>query len=101
MSCIKIVIQRVSHLSATASKIGGVSASAERVGGLTAMIDSTLNERSALATTQVASAVAHNLHHAFATAINICPEDLVNSCFGAGYWIEDKPWSESDAWREL
>ena len=24
----------------------------------------------------------------------------ISSCFGSGSWSEDKPWSESDAWRE-
>ena len=24
----------------------------------------------------------------------------VSSCYGAGYWIEDYPWSATDAWRD-
>ncbi len=23
----------------------------------------------------------------------------VRSCFGKGYWINDKPWVDTDAWR--
>lgn len=23
----------------------------------------------------------------------------INSCFGAGYWGGDKPWSDEDGWR--
>ena len=25
----------------------------------------------------------------------------INSCFGAGFWREDKPWSGTDGWRKL
>ena len=25
----------------------------------------------------------------------------VNSCFGAGFWRNDKPWSGTDGWRKL
>lgn len=25
----------------------------------------------------------------------------VKSCFGRGYWINDKPWSNKDVWRNL
>lgn len=35
-----------------------------------------------------------------ADIIEICPISYVSSCFGAGYWIEDYGWSESDAWSE-
>lgn len=24
----------------------------------------------------------------------------VKSCFGAGYWIEDKPWYGDEAWKD-
>lgn len=24
----------------------------------------------------------------------------VRSCFGAGYWVEDKPWLDDEAWKE-
>jgi hypothetical protein len=23
----------------------------------------------------------------------------IRSCFGRGYWINEKPWSNTDAWR--
>lgn len=26
-------------------------------------------------------------------------KDVVSSCFGAGYWINDKPWLNDDNWR--
>ncbi len=25
--------------------------------------------------------------------------EAVNSCFGSGYWIREKPWSRADAWK--
>lgn len=25
--------------------------------------------------------------------------ELVNSCFGSGYWINDRPWINSDGWN--
>lgn len=25
--------------------------------------------------------------------------EAVASCFGSGYWSNDKPWSNTDAWR--
>lgn len=25
---------------------------------------------------------------------------LIRSCFGSGYWIQDKPWIGTDAWKE-
>ena len=24
----------------------------------------------------------------------------IKSCFGRGYWINDKPWSDRDAWAD-
>jgi len=30
----------------------------------------------------------------------IDPNDFVNSCYGGGYWVEDYPYSETDAWVE-
>ena len=24
---------------------------------------------------------------------------IARSCFGSGYWINDKPWLNTDAWR--
>ena len=26
--------------------------------------------------------------------------NAVRSCFGAGYWIDDYPWSDTDGWKE-
>lgn len=25
---------------------------------------------------------------------------LVRSCYGKGYWIEDKPWLDNDTWKD-
>lgn len=25
--------------------------------------------------------------------------EAINSCFGKGFWINEKPWNNSDAWR--
>lgn len=25
--------------------------------------------------------------------------EAVNSCFGSGYWIKEKAWSNTDSWR--
>ena len=25
--------------------------------------------------------------------------EAVNSCFGKGYWIDEKPWNNEDAWK--
>jgi hypothetical protein len=25
--------------------------------------------------------------------------EAVNSCFGSGYWVREKAWSQTDAWR--
>lgn len=25
---------------------------------------------------------------------------IVNSCFGAGYWVDDKPWLDDEAWKD-
>lgn len=30
----------------------------------------------------------------------VCPVNLVTSCYGGGYWSENLPWSETEAWRE-
>ena len=24
--------------------------------------------------------------------------EIINSCFGAGYWVNDKPWLNDEAW---
>lgn len=26
--------------------------------------------------------------------------EAVKSCFGKGYWIENKPWLDRDSWRD-
>ena len=26
--------------------------------------------------------------------------EAVSSCFGSGVWREDKPWKDTDAWKE-
>lgn len=26
--------------------------------------------------------------------------EAIRSCFGKGYWIEGKPWVDSDPWKE-
>lgn len=26
--------------------------------------------------------------------------EAINSCFGSGYWIDEKPWSDDDAWKD-
>ena len=26
--------------------------------------------------------------------------EAISSCFGAGYWDDDKPWSDDDAWSD-
>lgn len=25
--------------------------------------------------------------------------EAISSCFGSGYWINDRPWSNTDGWR--
>lgn len=25
--------------------------------------------------------------------------EAISSCFGSGYWINDRPWSNDDAWN--
>lgn len=25
--------------------------------------------------------------------------EAINSCFGSGYWVREKAWSQTDAWR--
>lgn len=25
--------------------------------------------------------------------------EAIRSCFGKGYWINDKPWSDTDGWK--
>lgn len=25
--------------------------------------------------------------------------EAISSCFGSGYWINNRPWSDTDAWR--
>lgn len=25
--------------------------------------------------------------------------EVVNSCFGKGYWINEKPWNNKDGWK--
>ncbi len=25
--------------------------------------------------------------------------EAISSCFGAGYWDDDRPWSDDDAWN--
>lgn len=25
--------------------------------------------------------------------------EAISSCFGSGYWINNRPWSNTDAWR--
>lgn len=25
---------------------------------------------------------------------------LIRSCYGKGYWIEDKPWLDNDTWKD-
>lgn len=27
--------------------------------------------------------------------------EAINSCFGSGYWVRDKSWSSTDAWRNI
>lgn len=27
--------------------------------------------------------------------------EAISSCFGSGYWINNRPWSNTDAWRNL
>ena len=26
--------------------------------------------------------------------------DIVRSCYGSGFWIEDKPWLDNDVWKD-
>ena len=26
--------------------------------------------------------------------------EAINSCFGKGYWINNKPWNNKDKWRD-
>lgn len=26
--------------------------------------------------------------------------EAISSCFGAGYWDDDKPWNDDDAWSD-
>ncbi len=26
--------------------------------------------------------------------------EAISSCFGAGYWDDDRPWSDDDAWKD-
>lgn len=26
--------------------------------------------------------------------------EAISSCFGAGYWDDDKPWSDDDVWSD-
>lgn len=27
--------------------------------------------------------------------------EAISSCFGSGYWINNRPWSNTDSWRNL
>ena len=36
------------------------------------------------------------------TAVYHAPQldwDAISSCFGSGYWINNRPWSNTDSWR--
>ncbi len=26
--------------------------------------------------------------------------EAINSCFGSGYWVKDKPWNGTDSWLD-
>jgi hypothetical protein len=41
--------------------------------------------------THLISAVYHGLQLVW---------EAINSCFGSGYWIGEKPWSDTDPWIE-
>lgn len=27
--------------------------------------------------------------------------EIINSCFGSGYWVNNKPWKNTDSWKNL
>lgn len=41
--------------------------------------------------THIISAVYHGLQLVW---------EAINSCFGSGIWLQDKPWSDTDPWIE-
>ena len=42
--------------------------------------------------------MVRQLYVASASAVKLVWE-LVSSCFGSGYWNNEKPWKNDDAWR--
>ena len=48
---------------------------------------------------EISEIVAENKNISFVRYGLILVWEAIKSCFGKGFWVNDKPWVNSDSWR--